>query len=49
MTHRLSLASRAAAAVTGGYAVAALSTVVLSRALPLAAADAVVAATMVSS
>lgn len=46
--YRLAVASRAVAAVFGGYALAALCTIFLSRVLPLPVADAVLAATMLS-
>lgn len=46
--YKLGVAARATAAIGGGYAVAALSTAVLALALPLAKADAVLTATMLS-
>lgn len=46
--YRLSVASRAIAAIGGGYAVAALSTALLASLLPMAPADAVITATLLS-
>jgi len=46
--YRLGVASRALAAIGGGYAVAALATAVLAILLPMTRADAVLAATMLS-
>jgi hypothetical protein len=48
MKYRLGVASRAVAAIGGGYAVAALSTALLASLLPMAPADAVMTATMLS-
>lgn len=48
LRQRWALAARILAAVFGGYAVAALSTVCLAQALPLPRADATLAATMLS-
>lgn len=46
--YRAGVASRAIAAIGGGYAMAALSTAVLALLLPLTKADAVMASTMLS-
>lgn len=46
--YKLGVAARATAAIGGGYALAALSTAVLALLLPLAKADAVLTATMLS-
>ncbi|KAF1048252.1 DUF3649 domain-containing protein [Xylophilus sp.] len=46
--YRLAVASRALAAIAGGYAIAALATAALALWLPLARAEAVVAATLLS-
>ena len=46
--HRLLLASRVTAAIFGGYALASGATVFLSAVLPLARAEAVLAATLAS-
>ncbi|HWU98500.1 MAG TPA: DUF3649 domain-containing protein [Oxalicibacterium sp.] len=48
MKYRLSVFSRAVAAIGGGYVVAALSTALLASLLPMAPADAVMSATMLS-
>jgi len=46
--YRLAVFSRALAAVGGGYVISTLSTMVLARLLPMAPADAVMTATMLS-
>lgn len=46
--YRLGVASRAIAAIVGGYALAAASTAVLSLVLPLSRVDAVMTATLLS-
>ncbi|MDO9420971.1 MAG: DUF3649 domain-containing protein [Herminiimonas sp.] len=46
--YRLGVASRAIAAIVGGYALAAASTAVLSLVLPLPRVDAVMTATLLS-
>ena len=46
--YRLGVASRAMAAILGGYALAAASTAVLSLVLPLTRVDAVMTATLLS-
>lgn len=46
--YKLGVAVRATAAIGGGYALAALSTAVLALLLPMAKADAVLTATMLS-
>ncbi|MBG7622385.1 DUF3649 domain-containing protein [Herbaspirillum sp. AP02] len=48
LRYRLAVFSRALAAVGGGYGVSTLSTMVLARLLPMAPADAVMTATMLS-
>jgi hypothetical protein len=48
MKYRLSVASRAIAAIGGGYAVAALSTALLASLLPMTRSDAVITATLLS-
>lgn len=48
MKYRLSVFSRAVAAIGGGYAVAALSTALLASLLTMSRADAVMTATMLS-
>lgn len=46
--YRLAVASRAVAAIAGGYALSALSATALALLLPLARAEAVIAATLAS-
>lgn len=48
LRYRLGIASRAAAAILGGYALAASVTAAASLLLPLARADAVITATLLS-
>ncbi|MES2026383.1 MAG: DUF3649 domain-containing protein [Pseudomonadota bacterium] len=48
LQYRLGVASRAIAAILGGYAVTALTTAVLSLVLPMARVDAVMMATLLS-
>jgi hypothetical protein len=48
LQYRLGIASRAIAAILGGYAVTAITTALLSLGLPMARADAVMAATLLS-
>lgn len=48
LRYRLGVASRAAAAILGGYMLAACATAVASLLLPLARADAVIMATLLS-
>lgn len=48
LRYRLVVLSRTLAAIVGGYVVSSLSTMVLARLLPMAPADAVMTATMLS-
>ncbi|HWK70085.1 MAG TPA: DUF3649 domain-containing protein [Burkholderiaceae bacterium] len=48
LSHRLGVASRAAAAILGGYALAAACTALLAVALPIKRSDAVLTATLLS-
>jgi hypothetical protein len=48
LRYRLGIASRAVAAILGGYAVTAITTALLSLVLPMARVDAVMTATLLS-